>query len=266
MHPIERLRYVARSVGAPQDLLVAETAGALASFRDDPVALVTACRRIVSRQPTVGALWWLCSRMLCATDPLREARDAVDEIESDRTAEHLTCSIDNDATVTVLGWPSLIGSALARRGDLEALVIDSMGEGSSFARFLDGHDLRVADVAASGLGAAVASSDLVVLEAAAASANEFIAAAGSRAAASVARANSTPVWLVVGVGRVLPERVWQALTSRLDLTEPWELDEELVPLDLVDRVVGPNGLDEPATLRPRIDCPIAPELFKPDIT
>ena len=266
MHPIERLRYVARSVGAPQDLLVAETAGALAAFHDEPVALVTACRRIVSRQPTVGALWWLCSRMLCAADPLREGRDAVGEIEADPTAKHLARAVDDDATVTVLGWPSLVGSAFARRGDLEALVVDSMGEGSAFARFLDGHDLRVADVASWGLGAAVAASDLVVLEAAAASADEFIAAAGSRAAAAVARANSTPVWLVAGAGRVLPERVWEALIGRLDLAEPWELDEEFVPLDLVDLVVGPGGIDKPSTLRSRIDCPIAPELFKSDIT
>lgn len=204
--------------------------------------------------------------MLCAADPLREARDAVDEIEADRTADHLSLAVDDNATVAVLGWPCVVGSALVRRGDVEVLVIDAMGQGSSFARVLEDHDLRVGDVAASGLGAAVASADLVVLEAAVASGDEFIAAAGSRAAAAVARANSTPVWLVVGVGRVLPDRVWQALIGRLDLAEPWELDEELVPLDLVDRVVGPAGLEDPATLRSRIDCPIAPELFRPDIT
>ena len=55
MHPIERLRYVARASGAPQGVLVQETATALASFGSDPQGLVTACRRIVWRQPTSGA-------------------------------------------------------------------------------------------------------------------------------------------------------------------------------------------------------------------
>ena len=118
-----------------------------------------------------------------------------------------------------------------------------------------------------GLGAAIASSDLLVLEAAAASSDAFIAASGSRAAAAVARHAGVPVWMVAGVGRVLPQRIWQALTGRLDLAdEPWELDEEIVPIDLVDRVVGPGGFADPGQLSSRIDCPIAPELFKADIT
>ena len=73
MHPIERLRYVARASGADQAVLVRETAGALAAFADDPAGLVTACRRIVSRHPGSGPLWWLCSRVLTATEPMREA-------------------------------------------------------------------------------------------------------------------------------------------------------------------------------------------------
>ena len=48
MHPIERLRYVARASGASQRAIVQETASALASFGSDPQGLVTACRRIVS--------------------------------------------------------------------------------------------------------------------------------------------------------------------------------------------------------------------------
>ena len=51
MHPIERLRYVARASGVPQAILVRETAGALLSFSSEPHELVTACRRMISRQP-----------------------------------------------------------------------------------------------------------------------------------------------------------------------------------------------------------------------
>ena len=246
---------------------MAETAGALAAFRDDPVALVTACRRVVSRQLTAGALWWLCSRMLCSADPIAEARDAVEEIETDETGNLLALHLPDGATVAVLGWPSVIGSALARRGDLDVLVIDSMGEGPSFVRYLQSRDVDAVDIPPTGLGAAVAAADLVVIEAAAMTTDAFISAAGSRAAAAVAQHGGTPVWLVAGVGRVLPQRIWQALISRLDARdEPWELDEEIVPVDLVDRIVGPAGFDAPEHLSSRIDCPIAPELFKADIT
>ena len=45
VHPIERLRYVARTTGVDQRLAVQETAAGLSSFAADPHALVTACRR-----------------------------------------------------------------------------------------------------------------------------------------------------------------------------------------------------------------------------
>jgi len=50
VHPIERLRFVARSRGAPAEVLVAESAAALVAFRGDPAGMVAACRRIVDRQ------------------------------------------------------------------------------------------------------------------------------------------------------------------------------------------------------------------------
>ena len=54
MHPIERLRYVARAHGVSHTVMVEETAAALCSFGRDPQGLVTACRRIVDRQPFPG--------------------------------------------------------------------------------------------------------------------------------------------------------------------------------------------------------------------
>ena len=36
--------------------------------------------------------------------------------------------------------------------------------------------------------------------------------------------------------------------------------------DLVDQVVGPSGLETVTEALARTDCPIAPELFKSDIT
>ena len=75
MHPIERLRYLARSSGADQRVLVGETASALRALRMDPAGLVVSCRRIVERHPTSGPLWWLCAHMLTSPDPSQAARD-----------------------------------------------------------------------------------------------------------------------------------------------------------------------------------------------
>ena len=265
MHPIERLRYVARASGADQTVLVEETAHALRAFIGDPTGLVTACRRIVDRHPTSAPLWWLCARVLTAPDPGREAWAAVEEIQEDPTPSELGHALDDSATVSVVGWPEQIGEALPRRGDLVVLAIDALGEGSGLVRRLMAVGMDAIDVPTSGLGSAVADSDVLLLEALAVGPGDALAVSGSRAAAAVARHAGIPVWLVAGAGRFLPERMWVALRGRMEERgrDPWELDEEVVPLDLVDRVVGPTGVTDVAGARRRTDCPIAPELLRP---
>src|SRR3954464_1921386 len=105
MHPIERLRYVARSSGGDQRMLVRETAGALRGLGLDPSGLVVACRRIVERHPTSGPLWWLSARMLTRAEPMAAARAAVAEMELDDTVDELTAAIPDGATVVTIGWP-----------------------------------------------------------------------------------------------------------------------------------------------------------------
>lgn len=263
MHPIERLRYVARASGADQAVLVRETAHALAAFHDDPAGLVAACRRIIDRHPTSGPLWWLCAQVLTAPEGHRAAWAAVESIDDDPTGAELAFALPEDAQVCVIGWPELAGDALPRRGDIEVLAVDALGEGTGLVRRLTYAGVDAIEVPTSGLGAAVASADLVVLEAVAAGPTGFIAVSGSLAAASVARQQEVPVWLVAGVGRLLPGRMWDALESRHDASsvDPWDLDEEVVPLELVDRIAGAKGVTPPADALAHIDCPVAPELF-----
>jgi hypothetical protein len=265
MHPIERLRYVARATGYPQQMVVTEAASALASFASDPQGLVTACRRLVSRQPSSAPLVWLCARVLATGDPLSEIRAARTEIDEDRTSVELTHALPGDATVLVLGWPELVAEALPRRGDLEVLVVDLFGEGSGLVRRLVQADVDAVEVPVAGLGAAAAAADLVLLEAGAVAPTEFLGISGSRAAAAVAHQDATPVWLVAGVGRLLPERMWVPLRDRVRSDEAWDAEEEVVPLDLVDCIVGPDGARDVADALRRTDCPIVPELFKGDI-
>mgnify|MGYP001167493192 CR=1 FL=1 len=262
-HPIERLRYVARVDGAGVVQLVEAAARALAGLGDDHAGLVTGCRQMVDRHPSVGPLWWLTSRMLCSSQPEREAWEVRDALDADPTPRELARNLPDEAVTVVLGWPEVCAGALHLRGDLRVRVIDALGEGVELADTLSGAGLDAVDVAEPGLGSAIADADLVLLEALAMGPTGAVAVAGSRAAAAVARHAGVPVWLVAGSGRLLPARLWDALLGRLDLRgEPWDCDDEVVPLDLIDVVVGPAGLGTPAEALAQTDCPVAAELFK----
>jgi hypothetical protein len=262
VHPIERLRYVARAGSVDAGELVREAAGALGGMGSDPTGLVLSCKRLVDRQPTAGPLWWLCARMLAAADPRAEAWRCVDELDEDPTGRRLADELPDEARVTVLGWPELVGEALPRRGDLEVLVVDAAGEGTAFARRLRGADVDAEDVPEGSTAGAAVASDVVVLEPTAMGAGRLLAPAGSLAAAAVARYAGVPVWAVAGAGRALPGPLWEALVGRLDLEAPWEADVELVPLDLVDVVLGPGGRTTADRAATRADCGVAAELLE----
>jgi hypothetical protein len=264
VHPIERLRFVARASGVEQGLLVRETAGALSALGFDPAGTVTACRRVLDRHPTSGALWWLASRVLTTMDGPAEAWRCADEIDADPTPGELAYALPSDARVCVLGWPELVGEALPRRGDLEVLVVDVAGEGTGLVRRLRRAEVDAVDVPVAGLGAAAASSDVVLVEVSALGRGGAVAVSGSRAAAAVACHAGVPVWAVVGVGRALPPRTYRALAARLDDEEPWEADDEVVPLDLLTGVVGPDGVGSLPDALARGEALVeAPELFRP---
>jgi len=262
MHPIERLRYVARAGGADPRALVSEAAHALGAFDDDPAGLVAAARRLVARHPAVGPMWWLCSRVLVAADPAVEGRRAVWEIDADPTAAVLAASLPDEAIVLVVGWPDTVVTGLARRGDVEVLAADD-GTGVDIGRLLGRVDIDVVDVSTEGLGAAAARAELVILEASVAGPASALAAPGSRAAAAVARSEGRTVWLVAPVGCVLPGPLYDAcVRGVVDVSEPWEAGHDIVPLTLVDRVVGPDGPVSSVEGVGATTCPVAPELLR----
>ena len=105
MHPIEQLRYVARAGGADAGLLVQEAASALSVFDRDLGALLTACRRLLTRQPAVGPLWWMSSRLVTGADTRAEARAVVEALRSDRTGRELAASLPESLRDRFLGRP-----------------------------------------------------------------------------------------------------------------------------------------------------------------
>lgn len=265
MHPIEHLRYVARATGADPGVVAAEAADALVAMaRMQPEGLVPACRRLIERHVSAGPVWWLSARMLREEDPVQAGRRAAAELRDDRTAICLADALADSTTALVVGWPDLTADALRRRGDVEVLVVEWAGEGEQLARRLRDHDSSVALVAESGAGPAAVVSDVVVIEALAAGPGGVLAVPGSMAAAAVAAHQRVPVWAVTGVGRVLPAPLWDALLARLDEsgTEPWDRSAEVVPVDLITQVVGPDGPVDPVDGLLRATCPPAPELYR----
>ena len=75
-------------------------------------------------------------------------------------------------------------------------------------------------------------------------------------AAAVAYTAEIPVWLVAGVGRVLPGSVWNALAERLlneAAVETWDADDEIVPMGLVTLVANPFGVEDVDADRRELD-------------
>jgi len=252
---------VARASGEEPGLLAREAAAALAGCADDPRALVLACRRLVERQPASGPMWWLAARVVAAADPETEAWLSAELLREDPTPAVVAASLPDDAVVTVLGWPEQVTEALRRRGDARVLVVDSLGDGSPLVVALDRAGSDASLVPEVGIGAAVANSTLVLLDASAVGPGGFLAVTGSHAAAAVAYTEQIPVWVVAGAGRVLPPRLWGALVDKVTaLGDPWDGDWEVVPIELATAVVGPEGPLSPADARESVDCPDAPEL------
>src|SRR5262249_29587992 len=100
----------------------------------------------------------------------------------------------------------------------------------------------------------------VLLEARTSSPEQAVVAAGTGDVLAELARPGRPVWLVVGVGRLLPARLFEAMVAQVAPLEDHGL--ELLPLQAVDRVGGPNGLDRPDRVVRRVDCPVAPELLR----
>jgi hypothetical protein len=186
------------------------------------------------------------------------------EMMADETANHAADSLPDGGTIVLIGWPAIAGEVALHRGDCLALVVDMLGEGTGLVRRLRRAGADVEEIRPSGLATAVQSAAVVLLEASAIGPNAAWCVAGSHAAAAVAYTAGVPVWLIGGVGRQLPARLWESLIKRLDGgATPWDADDEAVPLGLISHIVTTRGVESVAEALTHTDCPIAPELLRP---
>jgi len=248
VHPIERLRAVARAREVDQSLLASEAAAVLGSFGGDLPGLLTSCRRLLDRHPSAGALWWACARLLAAGDVWAEARAIRDDLGGETVAT--TLSLDLPAGVVVAVVPDVAGGsdlAYELNGWRDDLVVAH----DPGALHLDRDEPRI-----------------LLVEAGAAGPDRFLAPHGTADEIAAAREAGVAVWLVVDVGRRLPERLFDVVVRRASApTRPGPgpggrgsggrgsagvEHVEVVAATEAERVVEPR----------RVDCPVPPELLR----
>jgi len=258
---------VARSRAVDESELVREAAIALGSMHTSGPDLVVACRRIVERHAEIGALWWLCARLLTSPEPTRLAWQIADEVASDPTPRAIAAALPDDATVVTIGWPAVAGAALMRRGDARVLCADSRHEASAFLRMLERADIECDPVPAESLARAVAVADLVLIEGIAACRRRVLAPVGSHVLAAVAAHLEVPVWCALGIGRRLPCEYVDAIADRvLAGCEPFDAEVDELPIGLLSHVATTSGvtadvsLDVASAFQP--ECAFAPELLR----
>jgi hypothetical protein len=215
----------------------------------------------------------------------REAGAVRGDLSSDQVGLSLALDLPDDATVTVVGWSGMADELAGRRGDLRILAVaddPAGGRGGSRGRSdirrgsfglggrgvggrhdfdldlddgapLDDED-SVVIVPATGLGAAVVASDILLVDVWAAGSARYVAAPGTLAAAATARQAGTAIWRTLGVGRRLPDALFGALHRRAlaDGTDPWEAGVDSLEPGPDDNVVEPL----------EIACPCPPELLR----
>jgi hypothetical protein len=259
VQPFERLRAIARH-GGDDRLLVSEAADCLGEFDDDPAALVVTCRRLLHHHPERAPLWWLCARVLAAPDPSEAAWDAEALMRDDRTPDRVAALLPfpADHPVAVLGWPELTGAACALRPDLETLVVRGRSGDDRWHARLARSDASARPVDL--IEAAVLEPSHLLVEVAGAGLEQVLVADGTADALSTLARPGLLVWLVAGVGRVLPARLFEAMLRSLG--DPQEHGFELLDVQVADRIAGPTGLVRPEQLLRRVDCPVAPELLR----
>jgi hypothetical protein len=258
MHPIERLRWIARDRDEAPTALAVEAAWAISELAlDEPLAVVTACRRLVESHVSFGPLWWVAATVLVASDPHQAARRAAGELASDPTADLLAAGLSErllgDAPVVVVCPAQTVLEACSRRESAVVRVVGSSpGLRAEVRRFAavsaaSGWELDEAEEVFR--GAAV-----VLVEALAAGSRGVLVSALASRLAQAAHDAAVPLWGVVGAGRVLHDQLLGELMRRagdaLELMEPGALD----------LVVGPSGLAGPVQALRQGACPPAPEL------
>lgn len=263
VHPIEHLRYVARSHGADPVDIALGAADALSQVARDSAATVVSARRLVEHHPLNAPLWTVCAHAVTAMDPYGAVEVVASKIAHDQTATHLREGLASAETVCTVGWSGHLVDALVRHRQTRALVVDSWGDGQDALRHLSRREIECELIAPEGLAAAVEYADATVISAIAVGGTHVLCAGGSLAVASVAYCASKPVWLVVAEATRLPDSLFEPMVAMVrDRPDPWAAGVDLVPFEMVSHVYSPLGSELHVSSIQNLEIsPSAPELL-----
>jgi hypothetical protein len=259
-NPFERLRALARWSGGDDDL-ACEAAAAIAALSGDP-GLVVAARRMLAHHPAAATLWWVLAHVLASPEPAQAARQCRDLLDADRTADRLAAALplqDEGDRLGVVGWTRTIDRAAAERADLDVVAIKIDGDDPTWSlrgRSTD-RPIRVIE------GWQCATSGVTrLLVSAVAVDDRTVVVAGGIGDLLWEVGEETPLWVVAGVGRVLPRALLDALVRAAEAGDsdgPGEL--ETLAFSRIERIVGPRGAEPPAEAVMGHDCPLPAELL-----
>lgn len=262
MHPIERLRWIARADDEPAASLAAEAAWTLAELAEqEPSALLTACRRLLDRHPECGPLWWVSARLASSDDPGEAGGRAGAELCSDPTSDRLARALRASLAagdVLVLSPPVELALAALESG--RHYEVRLVGEGTRLHQAM--RSLAVAtSCEVTGFGtaeerAALHGAGVLVVEVTAAGGEAALVERGAGRVLRAARQLGVPTWAVVGVGRNLPETLFSAAAERA------AEKSDRVPLEEFDLAIGPEETGEAAMVVAHVTCPAGPELLR----
>ena len=255
MHPIERLRWIARADGESATELATQAAWALGALAaTEPAALLTACRRLLERHPACGPLYWTAARLLAADDPLTAASAVAKELCADRTAEHLVAELgatlasgSNIATSEPVG---VLSEALETRGRYGVRFVGALSSTGCTVRVLAALEGAVVGFALDECEAALDDSAVAVVETLAAGPGVALLTPGAAALVHGAAAAGVPAWLCVAAGRCLPAPL-AALAARSSLEAG---AAEMLVADEFALAIGRDGSGDPAAVVSRTTC------------
>ncbi len=266
MHPIERLRALARTHPDQASAAARAAVDALAGLHDDPAGLVVACRRLVDHEPAIGVMWWVCSELLAASDVGDAAWRIAAVLDADSTPETLATELPSERTVAMLGRSEEMLGALGLRSDCCGVLVD-LDDGGWAPRRRRGPALDHADI--DEIAEVLSPGDVLLVDVLALSTKGWVGRCEVPEAVGEARRAGAEVWGVAGTGRQLPVAVFDALCSRLEhrervggATPASTGGYQRHDLALVDLVVGSGTAWLPDELDPGAACAVAPELLR----
>jgi hypothetical protein len=259
VHPIERLRWIARADGESAATIASEAAWTLGELgAEEPAAVLTASRRLVERHRSSGPLWWVCAHMVASDDPLETAHRISAELYSDavpdRVADALRIEFTSSDVLCSTSPSETFQQALSRRGTYIVRLIggyrslrrDMRSLGSVVAE-ATGYEVEEASEALEG-------ANVLLVEPCFAGGAGLFVEPEVASVVELASRLEVPVWALLGAGRVLSS---QLAETAADLAG----DElELVAPMVVSRAVDCNGIGDLRAALGRASCPPGTEL------